>query len=164
MVVTQIPTVERVFSPPFAKIRSVIDVKYRRVHAQQSMLCNKAITRRNATHLSWSNEHAPRYSPRYPRCGILWILSIDRSIQGNNVASRHGCVPACLEGRKQNEKLKRKEKARSWPRAVHLYVTIHHPASLVRISLYTLHLSCFFFFIYIYQLLLRSITTSNFQP
>lgn len=66
------------------------------------------------------------------------------------MASRHGCVPACLEGRKQNEKLKRKEKARSWPRAVHLCVTIHHPASLVRISLYTLHLSCFFFFLYIY--------------
>lgn len=137
----------------------MIDVKYRRVHTQQSVFCNKAITRRNATHLSWSSEHAPR-------CGILWIRSIDRSIGGNNVASRHGRVPVCREGKKQNEKLKRKEKARSWPRARPplcndpsssepcTFPHVYPPSSIFPVL---------FFFSFIYQQFLRSITIGNFQ-
>lgn len=140
----------------------MIDVKYRRVHAQQSMLCNKAITRRNATHLSWGSEHAPRRSPRYPRCG--GILGIDRSIGGNNVASRHGCVPRVERGgsKMKNRRGKRK-RVRGRPPL--LQRSIIQPA--LRVSLYT-HISVFpaffrFFFIFD-QLLLRPITTGNFQP
>lgn len=151
MVVTQIPTVERVFSPPFAKIRSVIDVKYRRVHAQQSMLCNKAITRRNATHLSWSNEHAPRYSPRYPRCGILWILSIDRSIdprQQCGVASR--VCPRVSRG--EEAKWKIEEERESAFVAARRPPLCNNPSSsepCTYLSIYPPSFLFFFFYIYI---------------
>lgn len=100
--------------------------------------------------------------------GILdaagYLGSIDRSIGGNNVASRHGCVPRVERGgsKMKNRRGKRK-RVRGRPPL--LQRSIIQPA--LRVSLYT-HISVFpaffrFFFIFD-QLLLRPITTGNFQP
>lgn len=137
------------FSPPFAETRSVIDVKYRRVHTQQSVFCNKAITRRNATHLSWSSEHAPR-------CGILWIRSIDRSIdrrQQCGVASR--ACPRVSGGEEAKWKIEEERESAFVAARASTFVqrSIIELALYVSLRTYTLHLPSFlfFFFSFIYQ-------------